>query len=203
MALIVLLAVPMASITNRVRSLRRAVDAITRAGGSVFYDYQKVPSGQWDPALNNPAPRWLLYCLPRECFQDVTLINLGELIHAKTSDQQLAQIDGLRKVEYLDLSGSEATDAGLAHLRAYKTLKHLYLQNTDITDNGLAQIGGLSELRDLSLDGTQVSDAGLAHLKSLDKLSYVGLKGTRVTKVGVAELQRSLPSLKEVGHSAP
>jgi Leucine rich repeat len=197
MALIVFLALPISWVTNRVRTQRRAVGAITRAGGSAWYDFQQVPSGQWDPTVKNQTPRWLLSCVPEECFQDVTLINLRKELAAGTGDKELSQIAGLSQVEYLDLAGSQVTDDGLAHLRGYKRLKYLYLSNTNITDAGLAHLAGLSELRNLLIDGTHVSDAGLAHLKSLHKLNALGLQGTRMTNSGVNDIKRSNSLLKK------
>ena len=45
-------------------------------------------------------------------------------------------------------------------------LQFLVLRGTQVTDAGLEHLKGLTSLTGLSLTGTQVSDAGLAELKA-------------------------------------
>ena len=61
-------------------------------------------------------------------------------------------------------------DADLAWLDKLPQLKWLDLSDTQITDAGLIHLQGLSQLESLDLSDTQVTDAGLIHLQGLSQL---------------------------------
>jgi Leucine Rich repeat len=195
LVLIAVLALPMAWVFNRVRAQRLALATIQRVGGSVFYDFQEIPTGQWDPVgIKSPVIPMFLRWLPAECFEDVTLVNLQK---KPIDDAGLADLSRLGRVRYLDLSDTKITDRGLAALHGYKRLKYLYLHNTPITDAGLAHLAHLDRLDNLILTGTNIGDAGLAHLQGLTSLTALGLEGTQVTDAGLAQL-KTLPRLQTV-----
>ncbi len=111
------------------------------------------------------------------------------------SDAGLAHLDGLARLEELDLSSSKITDAGLVHLKGMKSLKQLNLARTRITDAGLVHLAHLINLQAMSLRGTDVGNAGVVHLKELTNLRSLDLSGTDVDEFAAQELGRSLPNV--------
>jgi hypothetical protein len=87
------------------------------------------------------------------------------------------------------------TDNGLAFLSDLVRIEHLSLAGTRITDAGLSHLAGLTKLQELNLAETRVSDVGLKYLHSMSQLQRVCLDETNVTDAGVAELGRTLPHL--------
>jgi hypothetical protein len=113
-----------------------------------------------------------------------------------TSDDDLACLKGLDKLQKLTLNNTKITDAGLAHVEGLTSLQKLYLVDTGISDTGLERLKGLTNLQILSLVGTQITDTGLDHLKGLGNLKTLFLAGTKVTDDGVKTLQEAMPMLK-------
>ncbi|MGA2258447.1 MAG: hypothetical protein ABSG53_27605 [Thermoguttaceae bacterium] len=60
--------------------------------------------------------------------------------------------------------GTQVTDAGLGHLNGLTKLQSLDLGETKVTDAGLIHLKAVPQLITLGLRGTQVTDAGLVHL---------------------------------------
>lgn len=112
------------------------------------------------------------------------------------TDEALAALKGLDKLQKLTLNNTKITDAGLEQLKGLAGLQKLYLVDTQVTDAGLAHLKDLANLQVLSLAGTQVSDAGLDQLKGMGNLKTVFLAGTKVTDEGVKKLQEAQPMLK-------
>lgn len=113
------------------------------------------------------------------------------------SDAALAHVQGLTRLEEIDLDNTQVTDEGLAHLRGLTALRVLRLRGTQVTDAGLAHLQELTRLKELWLDGTQATDAGLVHLRDMTALRVLGLRVTRVTDAGLAHLQQ-LTHLEEL-----
>lgn len=168
---------------------REAVRMIVRLGGFVSYDFQQVGPGRlWDFNLKQPAPGFLQRVLPKEFFQEVTLVNLKG---SSIGDEELDQIGRLKRLEYLDLGNCKVTDAGLARIRGLRNLKFLCLDGTQVTDAGLVHLKEMTNLQHLILDRTAISDAGLSHLGSHRLMSY-GFTETLVTPNGTEELKRTM-----------
>jgi hypothetical protein len=55
-------------------------------------------------------------------------------------DADLANLEDLRDVEVLDLSGTEVTDAGLEYLKGLVQLQMLLLAQTRVTDAGVRRL---------------------------------------------------------------
>ena len=81
------------------------------------------------------------------------------------NDEELVDVKGFIRLEYLDLNSSNLTDAGLFSIKDVKTLKTLRLCDTAITDSGLEQLETLTDLEHLSIVGCDVSEAGVAQLR--------------------------------------
>jgi hypothetical protein len=139
-------------------------------------------------------------------------------------DQDLAALEGLTRLEHLDLRNSQVSGSSLLHcLGGLKQIRHLELSDTHvddealqwigaradleylaidgtrITDNGLASLRGCRNLQTLDIGNTDVSDAGLKFLEILSKLQAVRIDKTRATSAGVGELQNALPNAGILG----
>jgi hypothetical protein len=112
-------------------------------------------------------------------------------------DAELRNLQAMRSLRLVDLSGTRVTDAGLVHLLGCLDLEVLCLWDTAVTDAGLALIGRLPNLRQLGLGNTAVTDAGLCHLAGLRRLRLVQLAGTAVAGPGLRHLH-GLPELASV-----
>ena len=113
-------------------------------------------------------------------------------------DTQIANLNSIPKVIWLNLAGTDVTDAGLKQL-AGLPLKKLHLERTKIGDEGLKHLKGATQLTYLNLYGTQVTDAGLKHIKSLPKLEKLYVWKSKVTDAGIAALQKDRTDLMVVG----
>ena len=89
--------------------------------------------------------------------------------------------------------GSSISDAGLAYLQGLSRLQELDLGGTAVSDDGLVRLKALAQLKVLNLAHTDVSDACLTHLKPLTRLQELDLTGTRVSAAGVNQLRQDLP----------
>jgi hypothetical protein len=192
------------------------------------------PAGTAASDADRPAARWALAVggclqifvedrkeriessgkLPQETFQVVT-VELGD--NSRISDQSLANLSGLARLEELALWNTPISDAGLKNLRGAPRLNALYLNNTSVAgtgleslksltwlelngcpidDSGLKYLKCMTGLEGLYLNDTKVSDAGLEVLAGLKKLREVHLENTRVTAAGISRLQSALPHCK-------
>jgi hypothetical protein len=128
--------------------------------------------------------QWGLDSIRGVIFYDATDSDLKELA---------SDLERIRGLQSLQISGRQFTDAGLQHLSRLKNLRELYLQNTQVSDAGLQNLKGLDSMRTLDLMGTQVSDRGLSHLETMTSLRKVWLGGSAVTDQGCERLHNVLP----------
>ncbi|MCH2119266.1 MAG: hypothetical protein MK161_16380, partial [Pirellulales bacterium] len=56
------------------------------------------------------------------------------------TDEELVNLVGLKRVEYIDLYGTPITDEGLEHLAQIPSINELQLSQTKVTDKGLQQL---------------------------------------------------------------
>ena len=115
------------------------------------------------------------------------------LSRTTVTDKSLRHLNGLSKLEWLDLSGTKLKGDGLD---ALPQVTSLGLSNTSITDSGLQHMSRLTRLESVHLRETQISDDGLRLLIGLSRLSYLDLRGTHVTAGGVAYLRQQIPDLR-------
>jgi internalin A len=174
---------------NRANDQRRAVAAIQRARGSISYDYQfSVSKGYRRPSARPSAPAWLRKWLGDEFFQEVTSV---QFINRPLTDDDLAPLASLDRLEEFHISGAPITDAGLKHLANLKELRILSLWETPgITDAGLAYLSALTKLQHLNLYRCEITDAGLVHLRTMDNLETLDIAKTGVTGPGLSHLGR-------------
>ena len=106
------------------------------------------------------------------------LTNLQELmLYGATgvTDACLEKIQGLTKLQRLELRETRVTSLGLSYLKEMKDLKRLDVNTTTVGNEGLEHIHGLSNLEDLDLQGTRIDDAGVVNLEGLPKLKWLKL----------------------------
>jgi hypothetical protein len=88
------------------------------------------------------------------------------------------------------------TDAGLAQLEGLVKLEVLDLFGHDLSDASLRVLTGMTELRELALSGHGFTDVALDGLARLPKLRNLRLFETSVTTNAVAALQTRRPGLQ-------
>jgi internalin A len=126
-----------------------------------------------------------------------SLRRLRRLVITRTGNQPavtggLDALQGMSRLEELDLSRLPATDKALLPLRSVGSLKTLVLSPAT-TDAGLVHLRGLSGLRALDLQSAAISNDGLKHLSNLTGLQELRLDLTRVSNLAPL---RSLKELK-------
>jgi internalin A len=166
------------------RIQREAVAAITKAGGSVYYDWE-WSDGKHIPTGRPWAPKWLTDRVGVDYFGHVTQACLG----AKETDATLLKVGRLCQLRELNLNQSSVTDAGLQQLDGLTDLNTLCLGSTQITDSGLVHLKRLTKISRLVLSSTRVTNAGLVHLSRLTNLSTLELEDTQVSNDGLAQLR--------------
>lgn len=158
---------------------RRAVEAIRKAGGTVFYDYQfHEESGTTTGVRESPVPAWLRELIGEDFFASVAGVGFHDP-EWSASDSRPTTVDD--------------ADAVLEHVAGLTGVVCLRLYANQVTDVGMEHLRGLTRLRYLDLSYTQVTDAGLEHLKGLTELGLLQLHGTDVTEEGSEELRKALP----------
>jgi hypothetical protein len=196
MALVFLVAIICAMLGHRLNqaiSQRREMAAVTRAGGTVGYDYMVI--GGWTKTKGGwMFPNWLTSFCGSDLFARVRVVGFG---NGTFNDARFKKFDieTLREVPSLFFNMSPVGDGSLAHLAPLGHLTSLSLGQTKVTDAGLRHLVGLTQLRELWLHSTAITDAGLPHLYNLSQLRVLTLS-KQVTPQGVAELQRALPDCK-------
>jgi hypothetical protein len=172
---------------------RETVEAIVKAGGRAYYDYQQGRDGNviaWMLYAEPTGPAWLRKILGENFFSEVDFVWLNGLDFA---DADLERIKRLTQLEFLSLRRTKVSDGGLAEIRGLAKLRFLDVGETKVTDAGLQYIEDLTQLNELDLTGIKVTDNGLAQLNRLANLKYLYLTGTLVTDAGIEHLQRLLP----------
>jgi hypothetical protein len=125
-----------ASTIERKRREWEAAKAIAKAGGEVYWDYQRVNGqlGHWQPNGAEPfGPTWLRGVLGENFFSEVDHV---------------------------------ACEGGVENLKEFPRLRSLFLVSAGISDSGLEVVEELTELQKLSLIDTQVSDAMVSKLRA-------------------------------------
>jgi hypothetical protein len=168
LALVLVIGVLLGWLVHRAKVQRDAVSAIRAAGGHVTYDFEKA---QWSGKSGgiSPGPEWLVDILGVDFLANVIQVSFREA----QSDEVLAQVGRLHKLERLDAQTTHITDVGLAHLAGLSELRSLSCMGSPgLTDAGLAALAGMRQLESLWIDDTSgVQGPGLSHLAELDRLT--------------------------------
>ncbi len=115
----------------------------------------------------------------------------------RISDLSAPILGAFFSLHHLELSENDLHDAGIEFLQELPGLFSLCLDATPIGDQAMVWIGRLTTLRNLELAGTQVTDAGLGQLRRLDQLTRLRIGKTgRITDRGLSVLL----DLKKLSH---
>jgi hypothetical protein len=145
--------------------------------------------------------RWL-----RRYYGDNHAVRLSQISddRFRVTDEDLAYIHDLPKLQELRLSRTTVSDVGVANLRNLPSLHSLHLDGTAITDEGLRCLGELTSLKRISLARTQVTIDGLTYLLSrLPNVSHLDIRETAVTDDDLKRIAvfRNLRELNLIGCS--
>jgi hypothetical protein len=121
------------------------------------------------------------------------------------TEEGLAGIVTLPRLQELELAECQITDNGLRHLSSATGLEKLILAACPLTDNGLVHLRSLSKLRELAVSTVNryycsfgdvpckvghLTDHGLVHLSAHVQLEDLELVGCSLTDSGLAYLSR-------------
>lgn len=162
MVTVLLVGIPLACLSAKLdnsRRQRQAVDAIVRAGGWVYYDYQFDEHGDMPERAQPRGPRQFRRILGDDLFNKVVVAHLrnGGLEH-------LTSLIAVREVSvYYPLTSADMPYveqlAQLKHLRSLGIMTH---EDDAIVDH----FASLRQLRFLRLDDSSVSPSGLERLQA-------------------------------------
>ena len=113
------------------------------------------------------------------------------------TDQGLANLRKLTRLERLSFQGSEVSDEGLAQLKELTALVELNLPDVRVTDVGMANFAKMTKLEHFEIRGQQVTDAGVAHLQAMTGLKVLRLYNVPLTDAGLTRL-KDLINLEEL-----
>jgi hypothetical protein len=111
------------------------------------------------------------------------------------NDEGLRYLERMADLRYLNLSHCRRlTDDGLARLDRLHKLQTLRLRWTGVTDRGLPRLARLAQLERLYLHSTNVTPAGLQPLAAFPRLQYLELPAPWDQET-VATVQKQLPNV--------
>ena len=169
-------------IEKRAERQKAAVEALLKAGGAVFYNYQLNASWATGVQGKPSGPVWLRRLLGNDAFDIVVDAN----VKTDAGIESVMQFDRLRGL----VVGTDVTDAGFCRLCELNQLESLVLEGERWNDLALQYLPGLRGLRELTINRAQVSDAGLRYLEGLGQLQYLSLWRTNVTDDGLTQVKK-------------
>jgi hypothetical protein len=97
-------------------------------------------------------------------------------------------------VRYITINRiSSFHDDSVPALKALRRLELLNLAGTNITDRAVIDISGIQTLTSLSLKDTSVTDAAVPLLCKMRNLEYLTISGTQISINGLRQLRACLP----------
>lgn len=130
------------------------------------------------------------------------LAHLSRMTYLNELDLDIPELDHIEflrqftRLTRLTLMHTAITDDDLANIAGLKQLDGLGVSYAQIGDEGLRHVAGLSNLFSLELSHTRITDAGLDQLPSLSKCMLLDIQGTAVTRVGEARLRAKYPAMR-------
>jgi hypothetical protein len=179
------------SVAHRIGHQRGIVATATAGGGSVRYNYEQSTSCGWERGTP-PGPAVVRWFLGDDAFADVTHISMRAV-----DDSGLGRLHELPMLSSVGAKGN-FTDQGLASIAKVARLESLYLDGGTITARGLEELKKCPSLRQLSfydIDLTAVDLQPLDQLRQLERLLFV--RPGQIGDVSFAPLAR-LASLKHI-----
>lgn len=177
-----ILAVWLGMVMHNARKLRQSVDAITAAGGAVYFRHQ-MEKADAPP----PGPAWLRHLAGDEPF--ITPVQV-DLRGPEVTDEFIAKnLRSMTSLEGLNIESANITDAALAHIASMRHLHRLSLDCPRLTDAALTHVASLGELYRLTLNCPRLTDAALPQIATLPKLGGLELNSPHLTASGLHHLE--------------
>jgi hypothetical protein len=110
----------------------------------------------------------------------------------KGSDADLDNLQWLRDVQRVVLSGPQVTDVWLEKAKVLPNVEWLRIAHGSVSNAGLVHLKGLKNLRFLDVWYSPIGDAAIDDLQQLRNAERVRLYGTDVTDQGAERLARAL-----------
>ncbi len=201
LVLTVVVALPFSWLSMEMKTAKgqkAVVEAIEQLGGGVDFDWEYDKNFVHLPSALPHDPVWLRSWLGDDFFAEVVIVRLG---FTQVTNEGLAYIAGLTRLEALLLEGTQVTNDGLAHIGKLTQLRELSLNRTQVTDDGLTHIGGLTRLQYLYLNDTQVTDEGLEQIVGLTQLQGLCSATHRLRTRGW-QISLGCPNSKSCGSTA-
>ena len=130
---VTLLCVWLGVVCNRANRQRQAVEAITKAGGEVLYDYQTGEDGL--PANRDapqPGPKWLRDLIGIDYFATAAGVSIN--VQTGASDKMFEAVEQLPHLKRIDLVGITFPGATIGCLRNATQLHGLAIYNCEMAD---------------------------------------------------------------------
>jgi hypothetical protein len=136
-----------------------------------------------------------------------------EATKGELTDEAVALLPRLSRLEWLEIGGGKVSPAGIAHLKGCTSLKRLYIHDINLGDSDLAWLSNLhllealslqhtgisgkvlkniaadSSLTVLNLSGDKIGDDDMPQIARLQNLEVLALADTRITGTGIAKLE--------------
>ena len=210
LVVVTVLCVWLAFKVNAARRQKLAVEAILRAGGTVWFDYHNVPvpgvpNSKFNRDAAPPGPAWLREVIGQDYFRTADCV---DFIDRAIKQSDLAQVAQLPELICVNLNSTKIVD-GTGHMRPIADYDLVFLERLTklhdlvlsnytgmglVTDAGLERVQNFADLDELYLRNNKISDAGLRYLTGLKKLKTLDLEGTQVTPLGIRDLRKALPN---------
>ena len=120
-------------------------------------------------------------------------LDLNLIMFSPEVARLLGRMQSLRRFRYADV-----TDEGLAEIARLSKLEELELFGDGVTDEGVEHVRRLAELRKLAIRGSQLTDRGLQRLAELPHLEHLDLRHSAgsLTRGGRDQFQTQKPGCK-------
>lgn len=215
MAVVILIALAVAWLTERARQSRRIQADIIAAGGSAGYDMMlnrdermRIMIGL---ALEEPKSfhRRLQRRYP-EYFSDIWFVSLRG---ARLTPEARRGLSRLSRLRWLEVESSTFNDDDLAALTCDSSLNRVDGHQSQLTDRGARFLPQFQKLDTLDLRGTGITDAGLTHLSRMPNLRQLQIGqyidgqgrvfGQLLSAKAIADLRAAIPYCSINGQEAP
>lgn len=181
----------LALVLGRARDQQKAVRAIEKVYGRVYYDYHLMENGQIEDRPATWVPQWLSRGLAKHVVHPVVYVDLdSELV----TDATLAEVAKLRHLKILHIANTSITNDGLRVLQALPELRVVTLNTEGITDEAMEHLATCQSLEEVLVENAVITDSGLMQLTRARRLKRLSLLGSKITPRGLLHFHLDLPN---------
>lgn len=152
---------------------------------------------EWDEAVK----AYVEFLRPRKAnfdrFPPGTETTALALAYGDVDDESLASLEGMPKLEWLDLTRGPFSDGALEFAAKCSSLEQLFLGGTGVSDAGLRTLSGLTNLKELDLSDTRITNKGIEQLIRFPALETLHLSNVTLDASALGVLAR-IETLREV-----